>query len=87
MQAGSVQRHGRGWRGLYYEAGRRRVTATYERKGEARLALNRELERVALGDAWIPLITLAELADRFLPPVLGCAADCEIRARGGLCGR
>jgi integrase len=66
MQTGSVTRHGRGWRGTYREDGRKRVTATFARKGEARMALNRELDRLALGAAYMPPITLAELCDRFI---------------------
>lgn len=66
MQTGSVTRHGRGWRGHWRENGQRRSTATYARKGEARAALNRELERVALGARYRAPITLKELTDRFL---------------------
>jgi integrase len=66
MQIGSVLRHGRGWRGYYREAGRGRWTPTYRRKGEARAALNAELDRLALGSAYVAPITLAALADRFL---------------------
>src|SRR4051794_25624709 len=66
MQTGSVTRHGRGWRGYWRENGKRYATATYARKGEARAALNTELDRIALGDRYMPPITLAELADRFL---------------------
>jgi integrase len=66
MQTGSVLRSGRGWRGYYREGGKRRGTETFTRKGEARDALNRELDRVRVGDGYMPPITLAELADRFL---------------------
>ena len=66
MQTGSVTRHGRGWRGHWREDGRRHSTSTYARKGEARSALNRELDRLALGDRYRAPITLQELADRFL---------------------
>lgn len=66
MQTGSVARSGRGWRGYYREGGRGRWTATYAKKGEARQALNRELDRIRLGDAYMAPITLRELADRFL---------------------
>jgi integrase len=66
MQVGSVIRHGRGWRGYWREDGKRRATATYAKKGEARSALNRELDRMALGDAYRAPITLRELSDRFL---------------------
>src|SRR2546423_3382210 len=66
MQTGSVTRNGRGWRGHWRENGERRSTATYARKGEARGALNRELDRLALGDRYRAPITLQELADRFL---------------------
>ena len=66
MQTGSVSRHGKGWRGYYREDGRSRWTGTYPRKGEARAALNRELDRIRQGDGYMPPITLAELADRFL---------------------
>jgi len=66
MQAGSVVRHGRGWRGYWRESGRRRATATFAKKGDARSALNRELDRMALGDAYREPITLQELSDRFL---------------------
>ena len=66
MQTGSVTRHGRGWRGYWREGGKRHATKTFQRKGEARDALNRELERVRLGDSYLPPITLAELAERFI---------------------
>ena len=66
MQTGSVTRHGRGWRGHWRENGQRRSTPTYARKGEARAALNGELERLALGERYRAPITLHELADRFL---------------------
>jgi hypothetical protein len=71
MQTGSVLRSGRGWRGYWRERGsggkwKRHATEMYQRKGEARAALNRELDRIALGDRYIPPITLQELADRFL---------------------
>jgi integrase len=66
MQMGSVGRAGRGWRGYWREEGRRRATATYAKKGEARAVLNRELDRVALGDAYMAPITLHELCDRFI---------------------
>src|SRR5436189_3099497 len=66
VQTGSVRRTGRGWRGYWREDGRRRATATYAKKGEARAALNRELDRVALGDAYMAPITVHELCDRFI---------------------
>jgi hypothetical protein len=66
MQAGSVTRHGRGWRGYWREGGKRHATGTYQRKGEARAALNAELDRLALGDRFRPPITLAGLSDRLL---------------------
>src|SRR4051794_5754766 len=66
MQTGSVTRNGRGWRGHWRENGERRSTATYARKGEARQALNRELDRIALGDRYREPITLEQLCERFL---------------------
>jgi integrase len=66
MQTGSVLRSGRGWRGYWREGGQRHATSTYARKGEARAALNRELERIALGDAFLAPITVRELAERFI---------------------
>jgi integrase len=66
MQTGTVTRHGRGWRGYWREEGKRRATATYERKGEAREALNHEFDRIKLGTACKVPITLRELADRWL---------------------
>jgi integrase len=66
MQTGSVTRNGRGWRGHWREDGKRHSTATFARKGEARVALNDELDRIAQGDRYRAPITLAELADRFL---------------------
>jgi integrase len=66
MQTGSVTRHGRGWRGYWREDGRRRATKTYQRKGEAREALNAEFDRIRLGAAYRAPITLQELSDRFL---------------------
>src|SRR3954453_16102930 len=66
MQTGTVGRNGRGWRGRWREAGKLRTTETKRPKGEARAALNRELDRIALGDRYRAPITLAELAERFL---------------------
>lgn len=65
MQTGSVGRAGRGWRGFWREDGRRRATKTFPRKGDARAALNRELDRIHRGESYRAPITLAELADRF----------------------
>jgi len=79
VQTGSVTRNGRGWRGHWRENGERRSTATYAKKGEARAALNRELDRIALGDRYREPITLRQLADRFLeqydraPKTIKCA--------------
>lgn len=66
MQTGTVTRHGRGWRGYWREDGKRRATKTFERKGEARVALNAEFDRIRLGVAYRAPITLEELAQRFL---------------------
>jgi hypothetical protein len=66
IQTGTVTRHGRGWRGLWREDGKRCVTARYKTKGEAREALNRELDRIRLGTAYRAPITLRELTERFL---------------------
>jgi integrase len=66
MQVGSVLRCGRGWRGYWREGGKRKATETCATKGEARAALNRELDRIRLGDAYEAPITVAELAERFL---------------------
>jgi hypothetical protein len=66
MQTGTVTRHGRGWRGYWREDGKRRATGVYQRKGEAREALNQEFNRIRLGDRYMPPITLRELSDRFL---------------------
>ena len=66
MQTGSVVRHGRRWRGYWREAGKRRATETFAKKGEARAALNRELDRLALGAAYRAPITFDELCERFL---------------------
>jgi integrase len=66
MQTGSVGRNGRGWRGRWREDGKLCTTATYAKKGEARQALNDELDRLALGDRYRPPITLSQLAERFL---------------------
>src|SRR4051794_33215024 len=85
MQTGSVLRCGRGWRGYWRENGKRRGTATFARKGEARAALNRELDRIALGDAYMAPITLRELADRWLaqydraPKTVKCAKGRLVR--------
>jgi len=70
MQTGSVLRSGRGWRGYWREDGRRRATATYARKGEARAALNAEFDRLRMGAAYRAPITLQGLADRFLDQYL-----------------
>jgi hypothetical protein len=66
MQTGTVGRNGRGWRGRWREDGRLHATRTYAKKGEARAALNAELDRIRLGTAYRVPITLAQLADRFL---------------------
>jgi integrase len=85
MQTGNVGRSGRGWRGYWREDGRSRATATYARKGEARAALNRELDRIAQGDAYMAPITLRELADRWLaqydraPKTIKCAKGRLVR--------
>jgi integrase len=66
MQTGSVLRCGRGWRGYWREDGKRRATAVFARKGDARRELNTQLHRVALGAAYREPITLQQLADRWL---------------------
>jgi hypothetical protein len=66
VQTGSVVRHGRGWRGYWREGGKRRATETHAKKGEAREALNRELDRMRQGAAYRPPITLRKLSGRFL---------------------
>jgi len=71
MQTGSVLRSGRGWRGYWRERGpdgkwKRRATKIHERKGDARAALNRELDRLRLGAAYRAPITFDELCERFL---------------------
>ena len=70
MQTGSVTRHGRGWRGHWREGkgkdAKRHSTETWAKKGEARAALNQELDRLALGARYRAPITLRELAERFL---------------------
>ncbi len=58
MQTGTVTRSGRGWRGLWQEKDgeggkwKRHSTETFARKGEARAELNRQLDRIALGDRY-----------------------------------
>jgi integrase len=85
MQTGSALKSGRGWRGYWREDGQRKATGTYARKGEARAALNRELDRIALGDAYMAPITLRELADRWLaqydraPKTIKCAKGRLVR--------
>ena len=85
MQTGSVTRNGRGWRGHWRGDGRRHSTATCAKKGEARAALNAELDRLALGSAYRAPITLAELADRFMaqydraPKTVKCAGGRLVR--------
>ena len=59
---------------------KRHSTATFAKKGEARVALNRELDRLALGARYRAPITLQELADRFLDQYWPPAADRQIRA-------
>jgi integrase len=92
VQTGSVVRHGRGWRGYWVEDGKRRATRTYERKGEARAALNSELDRLRLGDAYRPPITLDELCGRFLDQYIAASVTIKYarvrlqRARAALGG-
>jgi len=81
MQTGSVTRHGRGWRGHWREDGRRHSTATYARKGEARAALNDELDRIALGDRYRAPITFDELCDRFLAQYVAAPQTIEYARR------
>ncbi len=82
MQTGSVTRHGRGWRGRWYEGGRYRATSTVRTKGEARRMLHQELDRLEQGDRYVPRITLRELADRFLSQYTaapGTVKDARVR--------
>ena len=85
MQAGSVERNGRGWRGRYLEDGRLRGTRTVRTKGEARALLNAELHRIEQGEHWIAPITFRELADRWLaqydraPKTVSCARGRLVR--------
>ncbi len=65
MQAGSVERHGNGWRGRWWEDGRRRSTRVVERKGEARRLLQLELLRLEHPEQYRPLVSFGELCDRF----------------------
>jgi integrase len=66
MQAGSVKRHGSGWRGRWREDGRLRSTRIVATKGEARELLQAELDRIRLGERWREPVTLAQLVERFL---------------------
>ena len=83
MQNGTVTRHGRGWRGYWREGGRSRATKTYQRKGEARAALNRELDRMRLGEGYMAPITLRELSDRWLAQYTAAALSFMLRGLGG----
>src|SRR3954468_931176 len=65
MQAGWVERHGRGWRGGWRENGQKQYTASVPKKGDARALLNDQLRRLEQGPRYRPQLTLAELAERF----------------------
>ena len=85
MQTGNVGRSGRGWRGYWREDGRSKATKIVRTKGEARTALNRELDRIAQGDAYMAPITLRDLSDRWLaqydraPKTIKCARGRLVR--------
>lgn len=66
MQRGSIVKHGRGYRGQWWEDGKRRVTRTTRTQGEAKRLLKAELDRLELGDMYRAPITVRELGDRFL---------------------
>jgi integrase len=67
MQLGTIQRHGRGWRGSWREDGRRRTTPTCRTQGEAKRLLKAQLDRLELGDSYVapiaPLHLSALVAD------------------------
>lgn len=69
MQLGWVERHGRGWRGVWRDGGRRdgrrRFTPIVARKGDARRLLEEALEQQRRGISVDPTLTLAQLAERF----------------------
>src|ERR1022692_2705795 len=85
MQTGSVLRCGRGWRGYWREDGKRHATSVVAKKGQGRLLLNAELDRIALGAAYMAPITLRELSDRWLaqydraPKTIKCAKGRLVR--------
>ena len=66
MQLGTIQRHGRGWRGSWREDGRRRTTPTCRTQSEAKRLLKAQLDRLEQGDTYVAPITLQQLCDRFL---------------------
>lgn len=65
MQRGTIQAHGRGYRGTWREDGRRRVTPICRTQGEAKRLLKAELDRLEAGAAYRAPITLRELFERF----------------------
>ncbi|MGH3429400.1 MAG: tyrosine-type recombinase/integrase, partial [Mycobacteriales bacterium] len=69
MQLGWVERHGRGWRGVWRDGGhrdgRRHYTPIVARKGDARCLLEDQLRLARLGIHVDPSLTLADLAARF----------------------
>jgi integrase len=69
MQLGWVERHGRGWRGVWREGGhrtsRRHYTPVVERKGEARRLLEEQLRLARRGIRVDKNLTLADLVARF----------------------
>src|SRR5690242_2445989 len=66
MQRGSVEKHGRGWRGRWREGGRVRHTRTVERKGDAQRLLAREIRRMESGGLWVEPVKLADMFERFM---------------------
>jgi integrase len=65
MQRGTIQKHGLGYRGSWWEDGKRRTTKVCRTQTEAKRLLKVELDRLELGDGYRAPITLAELVDRF----------------------
>jgi integrase len=62
MQRGTINKHGRGWRGSWREDGKRRTTKVCRTRGEAGRLLDAELRRLELGDTYVAPVTPLRLS-------------------------
>lgn len=62
MQRGTIQAHGRGYRGTWREDGRRRQTKTCRTQGEAKRLLKAELDRLEQGADYVAPVAPLQLS-------------------------